>query len=235
MSSGACGRRTDMATFVFIHGAGGSAWHWRFVEAELHARGHETVAMDLPCEDDAAGLDASVATVLDAIGDRRDELVLVPASLGGFVAPAVARQVPVALIAYVTAMVPKPGELLGDWWENVGHAAARAADGTPGDDEVALFLNGVPPEIVAESEQHWRGQTGRIFEDVFPIDRWPDVSTRFVLCTEDHFFPPKWMRGVVRDRLGIEPDELPACHAPYLSHPEELAALLDGYVADQAG
>jgi pimeloyl-ACP methyl ester carboxylesterase len=221
-----------MTTFVFIHGAGGSAWDWSLVEPELRARGHDTIAMDLPCDDDTAGLAEYTDAVVAAIGDRRDDLVLVAQSIAGFTAPLVCERVPVRLMVLVAGMIPNPGELCGDWWANVGHAAAREADGTPGDDLVALFLNGVPPEVVAESEQHLREQSGRIFEEACTIDAWPDVPTRFVLGTEDHFFPPEWLRGIVRDRLGIEPDELPSCHVPALSHPKELAALLDRYAAE---
>ena len=41
-----------MATFAFIHGAGDVGWYWHLVEAELRRRGHDTVAPDLPVEDD---------------------------------------------------------------------------------------------------------------------------------------------------------------------------------------
>jgi pimeloyl-ACP methyl ester carboxylesterase len=55
------------------------------------------------------------------------------------------------------------------------------------------------------------------------------VPTRFVLCTQDRFFPPEFMCRVVADRLGIVPDEIAAGHAVALSHPKELADLLDSY------
>ena len=45
-----------MAAFVFIHGAGDVGWYWHLVAAELRERGHNTVAPDLPCDDDSAGL-----------------------------------------------------------------------------------------------------------------------------------------------------------------------------------
>jgi hypothetical protein len=57
------------------------------------------------------------------------------------------------------------------------------------------------------------------------------VRIRFVLCTEDRFFPPELMRRVVADRLGIVPDEMPAGHAVALSRPKELANLLVSYSA----
>jgi hypothetical protein len=54
------------------------------------------------------------------------------------------------------------------------------------------------------------------------------VPTRFVLCTEDRVFPAEFMRRVVADRLDLTPDELASGHCVALSHPQELAALLDG-------
>jgi pimeloyl-ACP methyl ester carboxylesterase len=38
-----------VATFALIHGGGGSAWDWHLVAPELRERGHEPVAVDLPC------------------------------------------------------------------------------------------------------------------------------------------------------------------------------------------
>jgi hypothetical protein len=45
-----------MATFVLIHGGGGTAWQWHLLDAELRERGHDVVAVDLPTEDPDAGL-----------------------------------------------------------------------------------------------------------------------------------------------------------------------------------
>jgi hypothetical protein len=42
-------------------------------------------------------------------------------------------------------------------------------------------------------------------------------------------FPPQWMREVVRERLGIEPDEIDSGHCPALSRPHELAARFEAY------
>jgi hypothetical protein len=45
-----------MATFVLIPGAGSDSWYWHLVEPELRKRGYDVVSMDLPCDDDGAGL-----------------------------------------------------------------------------------------------------------------------------------------------------------------------------------
>jgi pimeloyl-ACP methyl ester carboxylesterase len=53
-----------------------------------------------------------------------------------------------------------------------------------------------------------------------------DVPTTFLLCKDDRFFPPDWMRQVVRDRLGIEPVEIPGGHCAFLSQPQAMAAAI---------
>jgi hypothetical protein len=54
-------------------------------------------------------------------------------------------------------------------------------------------------------------------------------------CHNDRFFPAAWLRRVVRDRLGIVPDEIDSGHCPALSRPRELAARLDAYVSEPTG
>jgi pimeloyl-ACP methyl ester carboxylesterase len=224
-----------MATYVLIHGAGSDSWYWHLVVPELRAHGHDVVAPDLPCDDDSAGLCEYAAVVVDAIGDRTD-LVVVAQSLAGFTAPLVCDRIPVRLLILVAAMVPLPGESPGDWWANTGHAHAKREqdelEGRPtaGDfDPITTFLHDVPPDVLAQSETHVRIQSGTPFEKPWPLESWPDVPTRFLLCRDDRFFPAAFMRRVVRERLGITPDEIEGGHLPALSRPKELADRLEAY------
>jgi hypothetical protein len=61
------------------------------------------------------------------------------------------------------------------------------------------------------------------------------VPTTFVLCTEDRFFPPDFLRRVVAERLNIVPDEIAAGHCVALSRPKELADMLERYAARPHG
>ncbi|MEO5901769.1 MAG: alpha/beta hydrolase [Ilumatobacteraceae bacterium] len=227
-----------MATLVLIPGAGSDSWYWHRVVPLLGAADHDVVAVDLPCDDDAAGLVEYTDAVVAAIGPRRN-VVLVAQSMGGFTAPLVCARIPVRLMILVAAMTPAPGESPGDWWTNTGHAEAmRIAaelDGRVDNwDEQEMFLHDVPADVIAEGEAHLRVQSGTPFERPWPLDRWPDVPTRFLLCRDDRLFPALFQRRVVRERLGITPDEMDSGHLPALAHPDELAARLLGYV-DGAG
>ena len=65
-----------MTSYVLIPGAGGAAWCWHLLVAELTERGHDVVAVDLPAADDSAGLTEYADTVVDAIGDRTNVVVV---------------------------------------------------------------------------------------------------------------------------------------------------------------
>ena len=195
-----------MPTFVLIPGAGGTPWSWHLVAAELERRGyHDIVAVDLPNDDDSAGLAEYVEAALAAIGDRRTGLVVVAHSLGGFTATLLCDRVPVDHLLLVTAMIPAPGETPGDWWTNTDFMPARNAEieRLGGDDsEETTFTHDLPPALAAEAGEHIRNQSGTPMEKPFPLDAMPAVPTDFLVCTEDRFFPPDFMRRVVRGAFG---------------------------------
>src|SRR5262245_25635104 len=144
-----------VATFVLIHGAGDVGWYWHLVEAELRARGHDTISPDLPCDDDSAGLPEYADTVVDAIGASTD-LVVVAQSSGGFTAPLVCDRVAVDVLVLVAPMIPAPGEAPADYWANTRYyEEARERF----DDTVALFYQDVPPELAAEALKRGRAQS----------------------------------------------------------------------------
>jgi pimeloyl-ACP methyl ester carboxylesterase len=220
-----------MATYVLIHGAGDSAFYWHLLAPELRERGHEVVAMDLPCDDQSAGLSEYTDTVVEAIGDRT-ELVLVAQSFGAFTAPLVCARVPVELMVLVAGMIPLPGEKGEDWSANTGYDQAARDQDADDNSEIAVFYHDVPPELAAEALSRGRDQAETPGLEPWPLDAWPDVPTRYLLCRDDRFFPAEWMRGVVRERLGITPDEIDGGHCPALSRPRELAERLEVYRAE---
>ena len=211
-----------MATYVLIHGAGDVGWYWHLVAPELQRRGHDIVMPDLPCEDDSAGLWDYADTVLDAVGDRR-ELIVVAQSFAGFVAPLVCERTPAELLVLVAGMIPSPGEPPRDWSANTGYESGG------GGDVVATFYHDVPPELASKALKHARRQSETPGLEPWPLDAWPNVPTRFLLCRDDRFFPADFLRRVVRERLGIEPDEIDGGHCVALSRPRELAERLEAY------
>jgi pimeloyl-ACP methyl ester carboxylesterase len=218
-----------MATYVLIPGANDTAWSWSFVAAELRERGHDAIAVDLPCGDDSAGLTEYTDTVIEAIGDRTD-LVVIAHSLGAFTAPLVCARVPAQLLVLAAGMVPRPGETASEWWTTSGYVEATRDGPHHGDDTIALFMHDVAPDRAAEMLARGPGQSGTPMGEPWPLDAWPDVPTRYLLFRDDRFFPADFARRLARERLGVVADEIDGSHCAYLSRPEELAARLDAYL-----
>lgn len=243
----------SMTTFVLIPGAACDSWHWHLLAAELRARGREVVSVDLPCDDDAAGLDEYADAVVAAVAGR-GRLTLVAHSFAGFTAPLVCARVPVDLLVLLAAMVPLPGEAPVDWWaatrhpdeqvRRAGRAAQKAEADTAGKPvpESAVpgpaadpFFQDLPPELAAEAAVRWRRQSETPASRPWPLEAWPAVATRFLLCRQDRLFPAPFLRTVVTERLGAAPDEMEGGHFPMLSRPAELADRLERYSRTAAG
>jgi pimeloyl-ACP methyl ester carboxylesterase len=221
-------------TFVLVPGAGGDTWFWHRLVPELESRGHRAVPVELPSGDDAAGLDRYADTVVAAIG-ARSPVVLVAQSMGGLTAPLVCARVPVDLLVLLNGMIPRPGETGGEWWTATGQHEAQAAHwqelGLPGEpDDDSTFFHDVPVDVVAEAKTQEFAQSGRPFEDPWPLERWPDVPTRVVAGRDDRLFPLEFQRKIAAERLGLDVDEVPGGHCLALSRPRELADLLESYL-----
>jgi pimeloyl-ACP methyl ester carboxylesterase len=215
-----------MATYALIHGAGDVGWYWHLVERELRDRGHHTVAPDLPIESDEATLLDHARVVVDAIRTTHGggELMVVGQSYGGYVAPIVAQQAMADHLVLVAPMIPQPGETADEMWEATRWQMPKDHSGI-----IAVFYHDVDPDLAAEAVSRGRQQSDATSREPWPLDAWPDVPTHVILCQNDRFFPAEWLRGVARDRLGIDPDELASGHTPALSCPRELVELMESY------
>jgi pimeloyl-ACP methyl ester carboxylesterase len=213
-------------TYVLIHGRGDVAWYWHLVSAQLRERGHDVVAVDLPCEDESAGWSDYADVTVKGIGDRT-RLVVVAQSLGGFTAPLVCARKPADLLVFVAGMVPMAGESANDYFTNTGYQQV-SGDVDPSD-MLATFYHDVPRDLAKEAMKRTRRQAEAVTDEPWPLQTWPEVPVRFLLCRDDRLFPAEWLRGVVRDRLGIEPDEIDSGHCVALARPKELADRLEAF------
>jgi pimeloyl-ACP methyl ester carboxylesterase len=212
-----------MTTYALIHGAYDVGWYWHLVERELQERGPRSVAPDLPIEDDDASLKDHAQSVVDAIDKVHDggELIVVGQSWGGYIAPIVAHLAKADRLVLVAPMVPMPGETDEEMWKATGFTFPQG--------EADAFYHDVDPALAAEAKSRERGQSETTSREPWPLDAWPSVPTHVIIGKNDRFFPADWLRGVVRERLGIEPDEIACGHTVALSRPRELVDLMESY------
>lgn len=119
-----------MTTFGLVHGAWHGSWCWDLLAEQLRGRGHQAVAVDLPCEDPRAGAEEYAQVTIAALDsvaaldrvdgvDRVDglggaDLVLVGHSTGGLIIPVVAERLAargrdVRGLVFLAPFLPQPG------------------------------------------------------------------------------------------------------------------------------
>jgi hypothetical protein len=203
-----------MTTFSLVHGACHGGWIWDRVREELEVRGHVVATPDLPCEDVAADIAAYARCVPPA-------KVVVGHSLAGLTIPLVEADVRVYLCAFVpgvdrsNAFVPGFGDArirdeLGRSYYPNPDDGAREMQYPDCDRELAHLLRRQAPVDSAQ-----RSGGGR---------------AAYIVCTQDAAIRPTWQRHAA-EALGGEQVELEAGHSPMLTHPRELADLLEPYAA----
>ena len=171
-----------MATYVLIHGGGDSPHHWHLLAPLLQACGHDVVVPNLPCEDEDAGFRDYADTVVEAIGERRDPIVVAPVAGAGSRRRSSVTGCSVRLLVLVAGMVPLPGEKGQDLAGEHGLASHRRGPG-PGSWTTATRS---PPTtttsratLACEAMLRTRRQADRPGEEPWPLPAWPDVPTRY--------------------------------------------------------
>jgi pimeloyl-ACP methyl ester carboxylesterase len=225
---------------VFVHGAlvFDGAWWWHRMVEPLAALGMATRAVELPSCVPAPGASGEVvgdmyadADAVRAALDEEDEpVVLVGHSYGGMViTDAATGQENVRHLAYVTSVMPEPGETMasfggsefGPWMD------PRPEDGTMGiKAELApdAFMQDCDEEAIAGALRRLTRQPLAIFGQAPRGVAWREKASTYVVCAEDRATPPEAQRGYARraDRVV----ELTTGHHPMISRPELLARVL---------
>lgn len=207
-----------MAAFCLVHGAWHDAACWDRVTEPLCAAGHEVVAPDLPFDDPAATFDERVAPALQAIAALADPLVVVGHSMGAGYAPAIAAVREGSLLVQLC-----PG--LGPLREGFPWPPTRA-DGTSAwerDAALAALYPRLDPAEARRLADRLRPMAVAAGGRPRGLRARPSVV---VIARDDELFDPSSERAAARERLGVEPIEIPGGHFPMAEDPEALAALL---------
>jgi pimeloyl-ACP methyl ester carboxylesterase len=225
-----------VATYVLVHGAWHGAWVWDKLRAELAARGHESVAPELPVSDGSATWSDYADAIQASMKGLTEPPVLVAHSLSGMAAPIAASRVPVDTLVLLCAVVPN---LDGGHWEGNPEPAAPGTfagieerpDGSTVwvdlDNAIYTFYQDWDRDEAAAGFRRLRPQNGSsLWEGDYPLTEWPRCRIVSVYCTRDRAIGPDYSRYVARERLGVQPLEYDGDHSPFLSQPGPFADFL---------
>lgn len=232
-----------MPPFLLVHGSCHGAWCWREVLSNLHNRGVDARAIDLPAHgaDPTPVSEVTLDLYAEAILAAIDEpAVLVGHSAGGYAITAAAERAPekVACLIHVCAYIPAPGLSMIDRIRaqpvQPMQAAFRSAPDRlsysvePGGAR-ALFYHDCPPEAVAEALRSLCPEPILPQKTVLALtERSASVPQHYILCSEDRAIPPQVQAAMVAGWPAGSVSKLATSHSPFLAAP---AALADRLVA----
>jgi pimeloyl-ACP methyl ester carboxylesterase len=219
-----------MTTFCLLHGA----WHdgscWEQLTQQLRARGHRTIAPDLPFDDPNTDYAERIRPALQALQGVDDHVVVVGHSMASPYAALVASERPGSLLVHLCPRLgsfPQPPDAPETFRPGFPFPASLPDGTSIWDPEQAIpaMYPRLPPETARDLARRLRPMAPAA--GGYPLTGHPDVATALVYSTDDEFFEPVWERFMARELLGIEPIEIGGGHFPMVEDPTALADLLD--------
>ncbi len=221
-----------MTTFCLVHGAWHDASCWTELTAELERRGHGCVTPTLAID----RLDATFAdhadTVLAALADE-PQPVLVGHSMSSAVVALVGARRPLRRLVYLCpALIGLPAPPGAPPMRRAGYEPPPVDDDGcswwPLDRAVHEMYRRIDPHVARQLASRLRRQPTGLFRADYPLERPPACPSDFVYARDDELFDDDWSRWVSSHVFDIdEPLELPGGHFPMLERPIELADLLE--------
>jgi pimeloyl-ACP methyl ester carboxylesterase len=220
---------SGLSDFVLIHSTGQSAAGWQRLVSALKRRGHRAYAVDLPTNEPGLRTDEYARIIRRQVEGVGKPLV-VAHSGSGVLLPAAARALDARHQVWLAAWVPDPDASFNE--EVAQHAESAfnpewiGKDPTTDATVAASFLY----HDCDQPTLDWALTTVRLFLPVATFDERISLSNEipstYIAAAEDRTIRPDWQRWMARERLRVEPIEIPAGHCPNVSQPDLLAELL---------
>ncbi len=216
---------------LLVHGAWADGSCWRKVIPLLQEKGLNVTAAQIPL----TSLEDDIAVTRRLLSMQTGPTVLVGHSYGGAVITGAANDNPdVEALVYVTAFGLDEGESLDSlskqgppspgstaiwadndgflWINRDGFHEAFAADATP--TEAAVMAAVQRPLSVAS------------FTAKEGVPAWKTIPSWYLVCTNDHMIPPPAQEFLAK-RMGATVRSTPSSHAPFVSHPDDVASIIE--------
>lgn len=217
-------------TVVLVHGAFADGSSWNPVIDRLQRQHTEVIAVQLPL----TSLKEDVAATQRAIARAHGDVVLVGHSWGGTVISEAGNDARVKALVYVAAFAPDSGQstadLAGSYPAPPGSAGiAKTADGF-------LYLPGksvrqdFAPDTTAAEQNRLIATQGPIRGDAFAEKvahaAWHDKPSWYVVNKNDRMINPDLERAMAK-AIDAKTSEVAASHVSMVSHPEEVARVIE--------
>jgi pimeloyl-ACP methyl ester carboxylesterase len=221
--------------FVLLHGTGQGPVGWGRLAGVLQRRGHRAHPVDLPVDQPNLLAEDYGRIAAAQVGESVRDPVVVAHSGSGLLFPAAADALRASHLVWLAAVIP---DFAGR--SSMANEIVRYGSEMVSEEWLANSGRSVTDPVIAAyfafhdcdlETLRWGLTTVRLFYPAAVYTQAPPAGpprapSTFVLPTEDRTLRPDWMRKTARERLGIEPVEIPGGHSPHVSRPDLLAEIL---------
>jgi pimeloyl-ACP methyl ester carboxylesterase len=222
---------SDRPNIILVHGAWADGSCWGSVIERLQAEGFRVRAPQFP----VSSLADDVARLRQVLEFQDGPTIVVGHSYGGQIMTALGSDAPNAVgLVYIAAFGLDEGESLGALLSQgpVTPALAHLFTDERGfgwlseDDFVKHFAADVGPIRARVMYAVQQPLASSAFTDVMGVPAWKSLPSWYLVAQNDEAIPPDAERQFAA-RMGATTVEIPSSHVPMVSHPEEVADLIE--------
>lgn len=220
----------DKPTIVLVHGAWADGSSWSLVIEKLQADGYRVIAPQFPLN----SLADNVARLRQVLALQNGPIVLAAHSYGGQIITALGNDAPSVIgLVYVASFALDQGESIG--------ALLGSGEPTPAlkhlvtdergdvwlseDDFVNHFAADIDPAQARVMYAVQQPIAGSSLADVMGEPAWKALPTWYLVAENDEAIPPE-AQVLFAQRMGATTVKIPSGHVAMVSHPTEVATLV---------
>jgi pimeloyl-ACP methyl ester carboxylesterase len=222
---------TVQPKIVLVHGAWADGSCWSDVIERLQASGYDVTAPQFP----ESSLAADVARLRQVLARQDGPVILAGHSYGGQIMTALGKDARnVAGLVYIAAFGLDEGESIGALLAQGPPTPALAhldidSEGfawLPEDDFVKHFAADVDPARARVLHATQQALAASTLQDVMGVPAWKSHPCWFLVANDDQAIPADAERQFAK-RMGATTVEVPSGHLAMISHPDEVAGLIE--------
>ena len=215
---------------VLVHGAFADGSSWSKVIPLLQAKGYKVTSVQNPL----TSFTDDVAATKRAIAAQDGPVILVGHSYGGVVITEAGNDPKVAGLVYVAAFAPDAGQSIVDITKNFPKAMGLEKVVPQADGFLLLSPDGISTGFAQDLSKEEQAlltavqpQThGSIFAAQPSKAAWHSKPSWYIVASEDHMIIPEHEAAMAK-QLKATTTTLPSSHVVMLSHPKEVAKVID--------
>jgi pimeloyl-ACP methyl ester carboxylesterase len=216
---------------ILVHGAWADGSCWSGVIESLQADGFQVRAPQFPL----SSLADDVARLRQVLEFQNGPTIVVGHSYGGQIITALGADAPnVVGLVYIAAFALDEGESLGALLSqgpvtpSLEHlfTDSRGYGWLSEDDFVNHFAGDVEPAQAKVMYAVQQALASTAFTDVMGVPAWKSLPSWYLVAQNDEAIPPDAERQFA-SRMGATTVEIPASHVAMVSHPAEVADLVE--------